>query len=853
MPTIDQLDPAQAAADDDLLPISRGGRVMRASRAQMVAGLQPALALAPGTLLGRSSAGLGPPERIGLGGNLRLQGGVLSGAAPFAVAALPLAGAPAPGDLLPLSQAGQDGAVTYGAVMAGLGGLRGINLSGHQATAPGGIARDLQDWVAEAVTPEAFGAAGDGVRDDTDALDRATATGRPVRLAARTYAVRGGWTVARDAVLTGVPGRSVLRRIAVPGVPAGGAFINVAGAAFTAVNVVFDGAGVPGDSWGVLVQPGCTRTLFEGCVFQGAVGPSLGSGLVIQARDGALDGVLGGPGGGSRHQVLRCEARDNQVHGIWVQAAAGALVQGCLAHGNGAYGICLDFNDPAFKQAVRHGRVLGNECWGNGRGISVGNFNETNLEPPRWGHANPDAADVVVSGNVCHGNQDWGIAVSGRGMLVLGNALQGNGSGILCNAAGSRVAGNAVSGPGYFGIDAGGSDGCDVTGNLVQGCAVGINPGGSRNVLVAGNQMLGNVWGVTAYDVESDGHGTPFGIPCRGLVIEGNRIVLRDGSGGGVALLDGVQGAKVARNAMFPGAGSLPVQALNANTDAVLIEGNTWDNQAAPVVNPSDLGAAGGGVQQLQVPDLLDGVMVTAAPRGVDSMAGQHQASMAGRIAFVRVAAGGSGYTRADVVIAGTGQGAQAAAWVRDGAVIGITIVDGGAGYGGGPVTVTVRGDGQEARAVASAGLPVPQGRRLRLHCNAAVRFRRAGSSPFQDNWTQRDMLVPAATAVDWTGAWGGWQAVRFTAGDFLTSAGDGSATLRSPAGDLVLRPGGGRVRVASDDEPTGFVSGLGHGSPEGVVAAPPGSDYRNLDGGAGATLWIKQSGAGAAGWAAVG
>ena len=278
MPTIDQLDPANAAADDDLVPISRGGRVLRASRAQMVAGLQPALAVLPGTLMGRTSPGLGVPERIGVGANLRLANGVLSGAAPFAVAALPGAAAPAPGDLLPLSQLGRDGATTYGALMAGLGGLRGIDLSAHRAQPPGGVPRDLSDWMAEAVTPEAFGAAGDGAGDDSGALDRAIATGHPVRLAPRTYGVRGGWTVARDAVLIGVPGRSALRRIAVPGVPA---------------------AGVPGDSWGVLVLPACTRTLFEGCTFRGATGRTLGSGLEIQARDGGLDG----PDGTSRHQV----------------------------------------------------------------------------------------------------------------------------------------------------------------------------------------------------------------------------------------------------------------------------------------------------------------------------------------------------------------------------------------------------------------------------------------------------------------------------------------------------------------------------------------------------------------------
>ena len=123
-----------------------------------------------------------------------------------------------------------------------------------------------------------------------------------------------------------------------------------------------------------------------------------------------------------------------------------------------------------------------------------------------------------------------------------------------------------------------------------------------------------------------------------------------------------------------------------------------------------------------------------------------------------------------------------------------------------------------------------------------------------QDNWTGADFLVPQASVVDWIGAWGGWQAVAFEPADYLAPAGDGSVAFRSAAGDVVMRPAGvGHVRVSSDAEPVGFSSLLGRGAPEGVVAAPPGSDYRNLDGGAGSTLWVKRTGSGNTGWFAVG
>jgi len=42
-----------------------------------------------------------------------------------------------------------------------------------------------------------------------------------------------------------------------------------------------------------------------------------------------------------------------------------------------------------------------------------------------------------------------------------------------------------------------------------------------------------------------------------------------------------------------------------------------------------------------------------------------------------------------------------------------------------------------------------------------------------------------------------------------------------------------------------------GNGSPEGVLAAPVGSLYTRLDGGANTTLYVKESGVGNTGWVA--
>jgi hypothetical protein len=100
----------------------------------------------------------------------------------------------------------------------------------------------------------------------------------------------------------------------------------------------------------------------------------------------------------------------------------------------------------------------------------------------------------------------------------------------------------------------------------------------------------------------------------------------------------------------------------------------------------------------------------------------------------------------------------------------------------------------------------------------------------------------------------GQWRAVQSPPVDYLLPTGDGGAILQSVgSGDVTLRPAGsGNLTVASGDEPVGYVSCLGRGSPEGVVAAAPGSDFRNLNGGAGSTLWVKVSGTENSGWTAI-
>ena len=144
MPTIDQLAPATAASDTDELLVSQSGIARKVTRAQVLAGVQPQLAISSGTLLGRISGGTGTPEQIIIGANLTLiNGGLSANATPFSVASLIAGTVPAGGDLVPLGQAGNNTAVSYSQFMSGLAAIANVDIS-HLLVTPTGNRSPIQ-------------------------------------------------------------------------------------------------------------------------------------------------------------------------------------------------------------------------------------------------------------------------------------------------------------------------------------------------------------------------------------------------------------------------------------------------------------------------------------------------------------------------------------------------------------------------------------------------------------------------------------------------------------------------------------------------------------------------------------
>jgi hypothetical protein len=162
MPTIDQLAAATSASDSDEFIVTQAGIARKITRAQVLNGVQPQLTVPAGSLLGGLGTSTGSPQVITVGQNLKFNGSTLSAtAAPFSIPALPPGNVPASGDLVSMSQAGTNVAVTYAQLLNGVSGVANINLSQALVT-PSGAAtsQTLAQLTANVLSPAGGSMAG---------------------------------------------------------------------------------------------------------------------------------------------------------------------------------------------------------------------------------------------------------------------------------------------------------------------------------------------------------------------------------------------------------------------------------------------------------------------------------------------------------------------------------------------------------------------------------------------------------------------------------------------------------------------------------------------------------------------
>ena len=236
MPTIGQLPPATSVSDTDEIAIFQNGQTLAATRAQFLAGVQTALACRRIRCWAASGRGRSHP--------CRLTSGPISQCParpcrqrPHRLRCPPCHRLAAGGGRYRADRAGRRQCRrVLREFHGGDGGRTGLPGGALTATATGATtARTIAALVENAVSIEDFGAKGDGVTDDSAALLAAIASGAPVRLGAKTYAIAGECDITgTSCTLLGVPGLTILTRPAQSelGTSATAAWISISAATF---------------------------------------------------------------------------------------------------------------------------------------------------------------------------------------------------------------------------------------------------------------------------------------------------------------------------------------------------------------------------------------------------------------------------------------------------------------------------------------------------------------------------------------------------------------------------------------------------------------------------------------------